>query len=337
MNSIKINKKTINWGILSTANIGLNLVIPAIIGSNNGVVLGIASRNIEKADEVAKKFGIKHTYGSYDELLSDPQIDAIYNPLPNNLHLEYTLKALEHGKHVLCEKPIGLSVAEAAKLAHYLLQYPNLKVMEGFMYKFHPQWVKAKEIVSNGQIGKINIIQTLFSYHNTDGNNIRNKKEAGGGVLMDIGCYCVSFPRFILSQEPTSVISAIQYDTVFETDFLATGILNFDNNVTASFTCTTQAFPFQRTYILGDKGQIEIEFPCNAPIDADCKIILRTATEEKVLVFKANQYQLQCEAFANSILNNKPVPYPIIDAVNNMRVLEALVQSSKLKAAINVS
>lgn len=189
--------KTVKWGILSTAKIARTHIIPAIKLSNNGEVLAIASRNKEKAQAVAMDFDIKTAYGNYEDLLLNDEIEAIYNPLPNNLHLEYTLKALEKGKHVLCEKPIGLNAKEAAELNERLKEFPNLKVMEAFMYKFHPQWIKVKELIKNGEIGAVKSINSLFSYYNTDGNNIRNSVEAGGGSLMDIGCYCVSFPRFI--------------------------------------------------------------------------------------------------------------------------------------------
>jgi len=207
--------RTVKWGILSTAKISRNHIIPAIKLSNNGEVVAIASRNSESANEVAKSFGIKTAYGNYEDLLLGNGIDAIYNPLPNNLHLEYTLKALEKGKHVLCEKPIGLNANEAKELKSYLKKFPNLKVMEAFMYKFHPQWISLKELIKGGDIGAIKSIQTMFAYFNIDVDNIRNSVEAGGGALMDIGCYCVSFPRFILDEEPISAFGAMQHDAGF--------------------------------------------------------------------------------------------------------------------------
>nr|WP_294900449.1 Gfo/Idh/MocA family oxidoreductase [uncultured Pedobacter sp.] len=329
-------KKTIRWGILSTAKIARTNVIPALKLSNNGEVMAIASRNLQHANGVAESLGIKKAYGSYEDLLADDEIGAIYNPLPNNLHLKYTLKALKKGKHVLCEKPIALNAEEAAELSKHLKDFPNLKVMEAFMYKFHPQWIKVKELVKSGEIGVVKSINTLFAYYNVDGNNIRNSVEAGGGSLMDIGCYCISFPRFILEQEPISAYGTMQHDSVFKTDFLTAGILNFKNQVTASFTCTTQAFPYQRLNIFGDKGNIEIELPCNAPNNGECKVTLKTANGEKIFIFKANQYQLQCEAFAEAILKNKAVPYPVSDAENNMKVIDAIVKSAELKAVVEL-
>lgn len=329
-------EKVINWGILSTAKIALKAMISAISLSNNGKVFAIASRNLSNAQDVAKNFEIERAYGSYEELLLDKDIDAIYNPLPNNLHLEYTLKALEHGKHVLCEKPIGLNTKEAEMLNKALLKYPNLKVMEAFMYKFHPQWLAAKELIRSGKIGEIRGMQTLFSYHNIDEKNIRNQVDAGGGALMDIGCYCISFPRFILNEEPINVLGSMQIDKGFGTDFLTSGILNFSNQISATFLCTTQAFAHQRFDVFGSKGKLEIEIPCNAPVSGTCKITLTNGNGKKEMLFNANQYQLQAEAFANCIIANKPVPYQIDDAMNNMKVTDAIKESAKKDMVINL-
>ncbi|MFC5282073.1 Gfo/Idh/MocA family protein [Pedobacter alpinus] len=327
--------KSVKWGVLSTANIALNHVIPAINLSNNGKVAAIASSNTEKVNKIAAEFNIPKVYNNYEDLFLDDEIDAIYNPLPNNLHLEYTLKALKKGKHILCEKPIGLNAKEAAELNAYVKDFPNLKLMEGFMYKFHPQWLAVKEIIKKGDIGNVKAIHTLFSYYNADGNNIRNRKEAGGGALMDIGCYCISYPRFILDKEPISVFASIAHDVVFETDFLTSGILNFDNQVVATFSCTTQAYRYQRCHVLGDKGHIEIEVPCNAPTSGECKIILNNDAGKKEMIFNANQYQLQCEAFADAILNDEKVPFTLNDAENNMKVIDALLKSAKSQSLIN--
>lgn len=318
-----MNKK-VKWGILSTAKIGREKVIPALQKAENCEVVAIASRNLDQAQKTAELLNIPKAYGSYEALLADPEIDAIYNPLPNHLHLEYSLNTLKASKHLLCEKPIGMNANEAQTLVNEAAKYPNLKVMEAFMYKFHPQWIKVKELVSKGSIGKIKHIQTFFSYNNTDMNNIRNIAEVGGGALMDIGCYCISFPRFILEKEPISVKGEQTIDPVSKTDILSSGILTFDENVTASFTCSTKLFPYQRTHIFGDKGRIEIDFPCNAPLDEETKISISTHDGEDILKFKANQYTLQCQAFADAILNNKPVPHSIEDAYWNMKVIDAI-------------
>ena len=318
-----MNKK-IKWGILSTAKIGREKVIPALQFSKNCEVIAIASRDIEKANKTASDLKIPIAYGSYEELLKNPEIEVIYNALPNHLHLEYTIAAIKAGKHVLCEKPIGLNQEEALILCNEAAKYPNLKVMEAFMYKFHPQWIKAKELVQQGAIGDVKNIHTFFSYYNTDANNIRNKSDVGGGALMDIGCYCISFPRFILDKEPIHVTGSRIIDSKFKTDAQTSGTLFFEDEVTASFTCSTQLFPYQRTNILGDKGRIEIDIPCNAPLNEPTKINIYTAKGKETLFFTANQYVLQCEAFADAIINNILVPYSIKDAFLNMKVIDEI-------------
>ena len=320
--------KKVKWGILSTAKIGVTKVIPALQLANNCEVVAIASRDLEKAKSVAVKLNIAKALGSYEELLNDNEIDAVYNPLPNHLHLPFTIAAMKVGKHVLCEKPIGLNKEEAATLEKEASLHPDLKVMEAFMYRFHPQWIKAKELVDNGTIGKVKNIQSFFSYNNVDPSNIRNKSDIGGGGLMDIGCYCISFPRFILGKEPVEVSGNSVIDKEFQTDILTSGTLFFEEDVTANFTCSTQLFPYQRVNILGDKGRIEIDIPCNAPLDGPAKVILYLNGDEKIMYFEGNQYTLEGEAFANSILNNTEVPTSLSDAVNNMKVIDAIVESN---------
>lgn len=318
----------IKWGILSTAKIGREKVIPALQKARNCEVVAISSRNLAQAQKTAKELAIPKAYASYESLLADPEIDAIYNPLPNHLHVEYTIKAMDAGKHVLCEKPIALNADEAQTLINAIAQYPNLMVMEAFMYKFHPQWLKVKELVASESISKIKHIQTFFSYNNLDMSNIRNIAEVGGGALMDIGCYCISFPRFILEKEPVAVKGNQTIDPITKTDILSSGILTFKDGITASFTCSTKLFPYQKTIIFGDQGNIEIDWPCNAPLDEETILTITTASQKETLAFKANQYTLQCEAFADAILNNKAVPFSLEDAVANMRVIDEIKRTS---------
>ena len=320
--------KKVKWGILSTAKIGVTKVIPALLKASNCEVVAIASRDLNKAKSIAAQSNAAKAFGSYEELLADNEIDAIYNPLPNHLHLPLTLAAIKAGKHVLCEKPIGLNEEEAETLQREASLHPGLKVMEAFMYRFHPQWVKTKELVDNGTIGKVKNIQSFFSYNNVDPSNIRNKADIGGGGLMDIGCYCISFPRFILGKEPVEVSGNSVFDKEFKTDVLTSGNLFFEKDVTANFTCSTQLFPYQRVNILGDKGRIEIDIPCNAPLDEQTKVTLYLNGDEKIMYFEGNQYTLECEAFANSILNNTDVPTSLSDAANNMKVIDAIVESN---------
>lgn len=323
-------QKKIRWGILSTAKIGVTQVIPAIQESPLGLVTAISSRNIEKAKQIAQKFSIERHYGSYEELLMDPDVDAIYNPLPNNLHVKWTLKALEAGKHVLCEKPIGMNEEEAIELANQAQKYPKLKVMEAFMYRFHPQWQKAADLVETGSIGEVKTLHAFFSYFNTNPENIRNRPDVGGGALMDIGCYCISFPRFIFQEEPEAVIGMMNYDPQMNIDRHTSGMLQFPSGKTATFTCSTQMTPHQQVNILGDKGQIIIRIPVNTPSKEPMKIELTSKSEQQVYEFQpANQYTFQANAFCRAILNDTPVPTPLNDAINNMKVIDAIVKSAK--------
>lgn len=328
--------KKIRWGILSTAKIGKEKVVPALISSANGEIIAIASRNLEKAHAFAEEFKIPKAYGSYEELLGDNEIDAIYNPLPNHLHLPFTIAAIKAGKHVLCEKPIGLNQEEAALLMETLLAYPAIKVMEGFMFRFHPQWINAKQLVADGAIGKVNTIHTVFTYSNLDPSNIRNIAEVGGGALMDIGCYCIAFPRFILGKEPLSVFGNMVFDDTFKTDKRSSGLLIFEEGITASFTCSTQLYPYQRTHIFGDNGRIEIEIPCNAPLIGPAKISLFQDGKESPLFFEGNQYTLMCEAFANSIINDLAPPISLTDSMNNMKVIDGVIESNQQQQMIQL-
>lgn len=319
----------IRWGILSTARIGTLQVIPAMQQGQFCDVTAIASRNLDRAKQVAAELGIPHTYGSYEELLADPEIDAIYNPLPNHMHVPWSIKAIEAGKHVLCEKPIGLSAVEGQQLLDCATAHPELKVMEAFMYRHHPQWQSAKNLVQAGKIGTLRTIQSFFSYFNDDPQNIRNQRDIGGGGLMDIGCYPISLSRFIFGAEPQRVSGFAEYDSNLGTDHLASATLDFGNG-TSTFTCSTQLNPYQRVHIHGTTGRIEIEIPFNAPIDRPCKIWLQTGTEmEEIELELCNQYTIQGDLMSQAILNNTPVPTPLADAIGNMRVIEAIVDSNR--------
>ncbi|MCK4853849.1 MAG: Gfo/Idh/MocA family oxidoreductase [Bacteroidales bacterium] len=325
-----IKKSKVRWGILSTAKIGREKVIPAMQKSNLVDILGISSRDSENAKEIAASLGIAQAYGSYEELINDPEIEAIYNPLPNHMHLEWSLKAIDAGKHVLCEKPIGMNSKEAETLIVAAKKNPELKVMEAFMYRFHPQWQKTLDLVQNGSIGKVQTIHSFFSYYNVDPENIRNRIDAGGGALMDIGCYCISFPRFLLGREPVRVSGIMDPDPVMKTDRLSSGILDFSDGITSSFSCSTQLMPYQRTQVHGTDGRIEIEIPVNAPPDKVTRIWLHNKKKTEEIAFEAvDQYTLQAEYFSKAILENSQVPIPLEDAVNNMKVIDAFRKSAE--------
>lgn len=315
-------------GVLSTALIGTEKVIPAMQRGKLTEVRGLASRDEAKAREVSDRLGIPKAYGSYEALLADPDIDAIYNPLPNHLHVPWSIKALEAGKHVLCEKPIALSSEEALTLVEAGKARPDLKLMEAFMYRHHPQWIEAKELATNGSIGELKTVQSAFSYFNDDATNIRNMAGMGGGGLMDIGCYCISLTRFLFDAEPQRVVGLVENDPNFQVDRLALGMLDFGAQ-SANFTCSTQLAPYQRVQIFGTTGRVEIEIPFNAPPDAPCKLWLQRGETIEQRVFPVcDQYTLQGDLFAQAILEDSVVPTPISDALANMRVIEALFTSA---------
>jgi predicted dehydrogenase len=321
----------IRWGVLSTANIAVKKVIPAMQQGLLTRVDAIASRDGDKAALIAAELGIPKAYSSYEDLLSDPDIDAVYNPLPNDLHVPWTIKALQAGKHVLCEKPIALDSAQGIQLAEANLRYPDLRIMEAFMYRFHPQWLKAKSLVTTGALGDIKAIHSFFSYFLDDPDNIRNQADMGGGGLMDIGCYCISYPRFLLNQEPKRVISLIDIDPKMRIDRLCSGLLDFGAGIQVSFTCGTQISPFQRVSIFGTEATLEMAIPANAPAGASTRLWLHRNNEapEEILIPPSNQYTLQGDAFARAVIEGKEVPTPLSDALKNMAVIDALFRSAK--------
>ena len=327
----------IRWGVLGVAKIATVKVIPAMQQGRFSEVVGIASRTLSKAQNAAKSLGLPKAYGSYEELIADPEIDAIYNPLPNHLHVPLSILALQSGKHVLCEKPIALTSQEAQSLVDAGKRFPKLKLMEAFMYRHHPQWVVARKLVQEGQIGRPITIQTVFSYFNDDAGNIRNVPEMGGGGLMDIGCYPISVSRFLFG-EPDRVVGEVEYHPQFQTDRIASAILHFSENRTSTFTCSTQMVPYQRVHIFGTTGRIEIEIPFNAPPDRPCRIwLVNDRLNSQIDLAVADQYTLQGDLMSEAILNDTPVPTPIEDSVANMKVIEAIVQSGRTGQWVEMS
>jgi predicted dehydrogenase len=322
----------LRWGILSTAKIAVDKVIPAMQRAANCEVVAIASRDAARGQAVAEKLAIPTAHDAYEKLLADPNVQAIYNPLPNHLHVPWSIAALEAGKHVLCEKPIGLSADEGQLLVDASRRFPRLKVMEAFMYRHHPQWQTARRLVGEGKIGELRTIQTFFSYYNNDAANIRNQAEIGGGGMADIGCYCISLARFMFDSEPRRVVGIVEFDPDFKTDRIASGILEFAAG-TSTFTCSTQLAPYQRVNILGTAGRIEIDIPFNAPPDRPCTMRLQTVSgTDEISLPVCDQYTIQGELFASAVLDDTAVPTPIEDAVANMRVIEAIVASARTGA-----
>ncbi|MBC8001812.1 MAG: Gfo/Idh/MocA family oxidoreductase [Opitutaceae bacterium] len=321
--------RRINWGVLGTARIAIRKVIPGLQASHHGTVAAIASRDIMKAQTEAGLLGIPKACGSYEALLADDDIDAVYIPLPNHLHVPWSIKALEAGKHVLCEKPIGLNSVEASALLAAAKQHPRLKIMEAFMYRHHPQWQLARTLIADGEIGDLRTIQSFFSYWNVDPHNIRNIGEIGGGGLMDIGCYCISLSRFLFDAEPRRVFGTTECDPLFGTDRLASGVLEFARG-TSTFTCSTQLASYQRVNIFGTRGRIEIEIPFNAPPDRPCRLWHQSEQEiREITVDVCDQYSIQGDLFALAVLEDRPVPTSLEDALANLRVIEAIQLSAR--------
>jgi predicted dehydrogenase len=320
----------VRWGVLSTANIGVRKVIPAMQAGQYCEIEAIASRDLSRAQQVARELDIAKAYGSYEELLADPEIEAVYIPLPNHLHVPWSIRALEAGKHVLCEKPIGLSSAEAQELLKAAREHPRLKVMEAFMYRHHPQWQRACKLLRDGHIGDLRTIHSFFSYHNVNPDNIRNQAGIGGGGLMDIGCYCISLSRFLFEAEPQRVMGIVEYDPEFKVDRMASAILDFGAG-TSTWTCSTQLVPYQRVHVFGTEGRVEIEIPFNAPPDRPCKMWhQRGAKVEEIVLDVVDQYTIQGDLFSRAVLEDKPVPTPLEDAVANMKIIEAVARSSEV-------
>ncbi len=323
----------IRWGVLSTANIGLKKVIPAMQLGQYSLIAAIASRDLAKAQQAAATLGIPTAYGSYEELLADPDIDAIYNPLPNQHHVPWTIRAAEAGKHVLCEKPLSLTVAEAETLLAVRAR-TGVKIGEAFMIRSSPQWLRLRTLLDEGRIGELRSVVGYFSYTNTDPANIRNQVECGGGALLDIGCYPIHASRFAFAAEPTRVVARVDRDPEFGTDRLTSAILDFPGGQ-AILTCSTQLVPYQFIQFFGTRGRIELEIPFNPPPDRPSRLFIDdgsylfggSRTTETFPV--CDQYTLQGDAFSKAILEGTEVPVPIEDAIKNMAVIEAIFKSGQ--------
>jgi predicted dehydrogenase len=324
--------KKVVWGVLSTAKIGVQKVIPAMQKSAACDIRAIASRSAETARATASRLGIPRAYGSYEELLADPEIEAVYNPLPNHLHVPLTLKAAAAGKHVLCEKPIALNADEARRLQEAA---GKVLIMEAFMVRFHPQWLRTRELLRAGTIGSLRAVQMFFSYFNADPRNIRNQAGIGGGALYDIGCYAVTAGRFFFGAEPQRAVALIDRDPELGTDRLSSGLVDFESGRRLDFTVSTQCVPYQRIQLCGDKGRIEMQIPVNAPPDAattlwiDDGSSLAGAGIRAETIGACDQYTLQGEAFSRAVRGEIALPYGIEDAVSGMRVIDALFRSER--------
>jgi predicted dehydrogenase len=325
-------ERKIRWGIVSTAQIGMNQVTPGIMKSPHSEVVALASRDLGMAQAALQQLGLPNgrAYGSYEELFADPNVDAVYNPLPNHLHVPITLAAARAGKHVLCEKPISITAREAEELRN---ASSDILITEAFMVRYHPQWHRAREIVRSGELGDVRLVRGAFFYYLDDPANVRNLADIGGGGLLDVGCYCVIAGRYFFDAEPKRVVALVDRDPAFRTDRLASVIADFGNGRQLSFVCGTQTAGRQSVEILGTKANLEIVIPFNAPLGEKTAILVGSGAQRDLyrreIIPAVDQYTAQAEAFALAVLGKQQLPYGIEDAISQMRVLDAIFRSEK--------
>jgi predicted dehydrogenase len=323
----------VRWGVLGAADIALKKVIPAMRGSDRSRVVAIASRDKSKADAAARALGIPRAYGSYEELIADPEVEAIYNPLPNHLHVPWSMRAAAAGKHVLCEKPIAMSAAEARELRD-ARDRAGVLVGEAFMVRTHPQWLGVRKLIESGRIGDLRLVVGHFSYFRRDPNDIRSRADWGGGAMLDIGCYPITLSRWLFDAEPLEVTGQLEHDPDLGIDRLGSALLRFPTGQ-ASFTCAGQLAPHQRMQILGTTARIEVEIPFNAPPDRSCRVFVDDgsqfagASAESVEFPAADQYAVQADRFSEAIRGRGAVPVSIEDAIANMAVIDAIFRSAE--------
>jgi predicted dehydrogenase len=324
--------RKVRWGIVSTADIGMRKVTPGIMKSPHSEVVALASRDLGRAKAALVELGLPNAraYGSYEELFADPDVDAIYNPLPNHLHVPITLAAARAGKHVLCEKPISMNAAEADQLRSLP---KDVLITEAFMVRYHPQWHRAREIVGSGELGRVHLVRGAFLYYLDDPNNVRNLADIGGGGLLDIGCYCVIAGRYLFDAEPKRVVALVDRDPEFRTDRLASVIADFGDGRQLSFVCGTQSAGRQTIEVFGTDASLEIVIPFNAPADEKTAILVGNGLQRDMyrreIIPPVDQYTAQAETFALAVLGQQSLPYGIEDAIAQMQVLDAIFRSEK--------
>ncbi|MEP6618195.1 MAG: Gfo/Idh/MocA family oxidoreductase [bacterium] len=325
-------EKPVRWGVLGAANIAVNKVIPAMQRSPHTPVVAIASRDQQRAKAAAHALGIPRAYGSYEELIADPDVDAIYNPLPNHLHVPWTIKAAESGKHVLCEKPLALSASEARELLA-VRDRTGVLIAEAFMVRAHPQWAAVRELIAEGRVGDLRLVSGHFSYFRRDPSDVRSKVEWGGGALLDIGCYPITLSRWLFDEEPSGVIAVLERDPDMHVDRLVSCMLKFPSGQ-ATFSCGGQLVSYQRMQIFGTSGRIEVEIPFNAPPDGGCRILLDDgskfagAAAEAITFPAVDQYRLQGDRFSEAVRGIGSTLVSLEDSIANMAVIDALFRSS---------
>jgi predicted dehydrogenase len=324
--------RKVRWGIVSTADIGMKKVNPAIMRSPHSEIVAIGSRDLAKAQAALAELGLPNAraHGSYEALLADPNVEAIYNPLPNHLHVPITLAAARAGKHVLCEKPIAITAKEAEQLRD---APKNILIAEAFMVRHHPQWERAREVVKSGELGRVHLVRGVFLYHNVDPQNVRNLADIGGGGILDIGCYCVISGRYLFDAEPKRLVALVDRDPNFRTDRLASVIADFGEGRHLSFVCGTQSSGRQSVEAIGPKGSLEILIPFNAPPNERTALIIGDSFDRNLnrreIIAPIDQYTAEAESFALAVLGQQPLQHGVEDAIQQMRVLDAIFRSEK--------
>ena len=328
----------LRWGVLGVADIAVHKVIPAMQATPLCPVVAIASRSAGKAADAARRLGIADAHGSYESLLASDAVDAVYIPLPNHLHHEWTLAAADAGKHVLCEKPLALTSADARRMIEHC-ERSGVALMEAFMYRLHPLWTTLRSLVTAGRIGEPRAIQTVFSYYNDDPDDIRNQREAGGGALYDIGCYAINLARMIFGSEPATVQASVRTDERFGTDAMTSAVLDFGGRH-ATFVCSTQLEPAQRVEVLGTDGRIVVDIPFNIPPDRPTRLQCVAGGSppvdphvELVELAPTDPYAAQAIAFTEAVRRNRPMPVSPRDAIGNLEVIESILSGAVAGAA----
>ncbi|MHA0856773.1 Gfo/Idh/MocA family protein [Paenibacillus sp. CMAA1364] len=334
-----MSDRKLKWGVLGSSQIAINSVIPGILQSHLNEVVGIASRTLEKAQESAVQFQIPKAYGTYEQLLQDPDIDAVYIPLPNHLHYEWTIKAIQAGKHVLCEKPLALNAEEAEQMIRAAKE-AGVLLAEAFMYRYHPRYTQIKEIIDRGEIGEVRGIRSAFTFNNAnDLNNVRYRKEWGGGALYDVGCYPITAARLLLGKEPEAVTVQAQFSSVHgDVDMMAAGLIEFEGGVSLQFDCAMWSAFRNPLEVLGSEGIIEVPSAYVTPTEESGHFyIIKSGETNKISVPFLNAYSLQADAFAKAVLQGEPLPFDATDAVLNMKIIDACLDSARGNKRVELS
>ncbi len=322
-----MTEQRIRWGVLSTARIGRVAVNPAIVASRNGSLLAVASRDADRARDFADQCGIARHYGSYEALVTDPDVDAIYIPLPNNLHREWSIRAAEHGKHVLCEKPLALDAAECREM-QVAASTNGTVLMEAFMYRFHPRTEQLVTRARDGSLGSVRAIRSVFTFPLSRPDNIRWLPELGGGALMDVGCYCVNVSRTVAGTEPDEVQAWASW-TASGVDLELTGTLRFASGLVAHFDCALSMDNRQVVEVAGTDASITMEAAFVPGVDQVVLTERRAGVVTGHDVPGANEYVLMVEHFGDCVQHRQPPRYDASEAAANMAVIEALYRSAR--------